>query len=181
MARTGWRKRQSPWAVAGMSALALAAGCAQPVAAPPAAAPDGVGPQAAGPQTAGAKFKAIQRDGHLVCDTCGAGLNAQGRHRIGETLVRAVKYMNDGKVFAQAPAAPGKITMKDVIVGGIGKIGYEKLGFALPTEQAPALASDRVNQFPDPCGDDQCWRDYVARNPGGCCVPDNVPIPDPPY
>lgn len=176
MARNRWSKRQTSWAVAGASALAFAAGCAAPVVAPQ--APN---QPAVGPQTAGAQFKAISRDGHLVCDTCGATLNAQGRHRLGETLVRAVKYMNDGKAFAQAPVSAGKISLKDVIVGSIGKIGYEKLGFALPTPSAPAAGVDRVNQFPDPCGDDQCWRDYVAANPSGCCVPDDVPIPDPPY
>ncbi len=176
MARNRRNRRQTSWAVAGASALALAAGCAAPAVSPPAA-----NLPAAGPQAAAAKFKAIVRDGHLVCDACGATLNAQGRHRIGETLVRAVKYMNDGEVFAQAPVTAGKITMKDVIVGSIGKIGYEKLGFKLPTQQAPAVGVDRVNQFPDPCGDDACWRNYVASNPHGCCVPDNVPIPDPPY
>lgn len=176
MARNRWRKRQSTWAVAGMSALALAAGCATPAAVPQAAAPDAQGAQ--GPQTAGAKFKALQRNGHLECDSCGATLNAQGRHRIGETLVRAVQHMNEGKVFAQAPAAPGKITLKDVVIGGIAKIGHEKLGIELPGE---ATGADRVNLFPDPCADDACWRDYVARNPNGCCVPDGVPIPDPPY
>lgn len=180
MEQRRWNRRRASWAVSGASALAFAAGCAAPAVAPPAAQAPAADPATVGPRTAGQQFKAVQRDGHLVCTDCGATLNAQGRHRIGDTLVRAVQHMNEGKVFAQAPAAPGKITLKDVIVGGIGRIGHEKLGMKLPG-QAEGAAADRVNLFPDPCPDDACWRNYVAANPAGCCVPDGVPIPDPPY
>ena len=154
-----------------MSALSVAAGCVAPAVQP--------APVAQGPQAAGAKFQAVMKDGQLVCDTCGAKLNAQGRHQRGETLVRAVRYMKDPKTFAQQPTN-SKLDLREVIIASIGKIGYQRLGFKLPAE-ATAATGERVNQFPDACGDDQCWRDYVKANPYGCCVPDSVPIPDPPY
>jgi len=173
MALRRWKTQHIGLTAAGMSALTLAVGCGAPVAQPLAAAP------VAQDSAAKATFKAINKNGQLTCDSCGAKLNAKGHHTIGETLVRAVQYMKTPESFAQKPTT-SKLDLKALVVASIGKIGYTKLGITLPADAA-AAGADRVNQFPDPCPDDECWRQYINNNPGGCCIPDGVPIPDPPY
>lgn len=174
MRRARARKAWTHWATAaGLSAVAAATGCAQQVLPAP--------PPAVGGPAAAARFPIVMQGNHAACGTCGTRLSAEGRHRIGEVLVRNLRYMASSRAFT-AIAAPGAPQLKTNIIEAIAKIGPSKLGFRVPAEAAPELpAGDRVNQFPDPCPTDQCWRDYVARHPNGCCIPDGVPAPDAPY
>lgn len=160
---------------AGLAAVAAATGCSQPSqSGPPAQAP------LAGTPKGGPGFKAIKQGNHLMCDTCGSQLNAQGRHRLGAMLVKTMRYMNTRDAFARE-IGPNDLPLKTAVAELIGHIGHEKLGFKLPASSAPPAAADAVNQFPIYVADKRGWQDYVLANPYGCCLPDGVPAPDAPY
>ncbi|MEB3196784.1 MAG: hypothetical protein VKP62_06230 [Candidatus Sericytochromatia bacterium] len=125
-------------------------------------------------------FPVSRQGNQLVCGGCGTPLGSDGRHRIGAFLVRNLQYMRSREAFTRV-ASPSQARLKDVLIEAIAKIGPSKLGFRLPDEAPLAVGVDRVNQFPDPCPTDQCWRDYVKRHPQGCCIPDGVAAPDAPY
>lgn len=165
------RRTQKPpsWLpVAAVAAIALAGGCT--------AAP--AGPQAV-PVTSShnGKFQIKSEHGKQFCTSCNTELNAQGRHKMSNLLVKSLKFLRTGEVLKAAPPKPGDLTLKDTVVIGLHTLGLDaKIG--TPEGQDPYA---QVNLMPDYVPDLAAAQAYVASNPSGCCIPDGQPAPDPPY
>jgi hypothetical protein len=176
----------------------MTVGCAQPTTMPPAApaVPDGTSEALTGnaaKATPGRPFKTIEISGKLHCVDCGTELNSNGRHRAANLMLHNLQYLRSPQALKAAPPKQGDVTLKENVM-----LAAIKLGIGPKMGMFDAKAVDRKLMAVNECGIDYGWGytyysfpcynasiedaiEYVRRHPQGCCLPDNVPVPDPPY
>lgn len=169
------RTQKSPgWLpIAAMTALAVSSGCTATPTAPQATAVATA--NAATVPSHNGKFQIKEVNGKHFCTSCNTELNADGRHKMSNLLVRSLVFLRTGEVLKKELPKPGDLTLRDSILIGLNKLGMKKV---LSNANDPYA---QVNLMPDYVSTIPEAQAYVQANPTGCCIPDGQPAPDPPY
>ncbi|MDB5100767.1 MAG: hypothetical protein JWM80_5188 [Cyanobacteria bacterium RYN_339] len=148
---------------------------------------------------AGAKYRVISKDNKFYCADCGTELNDQGRHKLTNLVGKALHNLNGDATAAIGPTNPASPTYGTFLRMAASRLGMsdamhvaagtDPYAHALaPLTGATLEATPGVSLWNNCGGGLNCENptyqdavDYVAHHHSGCCAPEGINLPDPPY
>lgn len=80
----------------------------------------------------GAQFKAVNVNGHLYCTDCGTELNAAGRHKVSNLMIKDLNDLSQPGFTQGKSVQKGQVTYADVLALGAARLGLLDAVHATP-------------------------------------------------